>query len=212
MTARTNHRWTEEEREIVRQEYRNTHKSRRELAAKLGVTEYAVAAQVSRMGLGKRTDRRPWTPEEDELLRELIPRKSVPGIARTMGRSVNAVTVRAKRIQASRRVRDGWYTKREVCEILGMTHKWVQRRIESGRLKATWHHERQPQQDGSGSWHIEEKDLKRFIRRYPEELNGRNVDLVQVVAILAGVMPVLKGRSLTGSGRLAPVPTTFTWR
>ena len=66
VAVRTNHRWTQEEREVVRREYRQTHKSRRELAAKLGVTEYAVAGQVSRMGLGKRTDRRPWTPEEDE--------------------------------------------------------------------------------------------------------------------------------------------------
>ena len=190
VAVRTNHRWTEEEREVVRRDYRQTHKSRRELAAKLGVTEYAVAGQVSRMGLGKRTDRRPWTPEEDERLRELIPQKSATRIAKILHRSINAVTVRAKRLRESQRVRDGWYTKREVSEILGMDHKWVQRRIDAGRLKATWHHGRQPRQNGGGSWHIEEKDLKRFIRRYPHELNGRNVDLVQVVGILAGIMPV----------------------
>ena len=190
MATRTNHCWTEEEREIVRQGYRQTHRSRRELAAKLGVSEYSVAGQVFRMGLGKRTDRRPWTPDEDERLRELIPKKPVTSIAKILHRSVNSVTVRTKRIQASRRVRDGWYTKREVCEGLGMDHGWVQRRIDAGNLEATWHHGHRPQQDGSGSWHIEERALKRFIRRYPHELNGRNVDLILVVEVLAGVLPL----------------------
>ena len=187
MTTRTNHRWTEEERDIVRREYRQTKRSRWELAVKLGVTEYAVAGQIASMGLAKRTDRRPWTPAEDEQLRELIPRKSVRQIAKILQRSVNAVTVRAKRLQASLRVRDGWYTQREVCEILGVDHRWVQRRIESRRLKATWHHGHRPPRDCGGYWHIEVKDLKRFIRRYSHELNGRNVDLIQVVDILAGL-------------------------
>jgi len=35
--------------------------------------------------------------------------------------------------------------------------------------------------------HIEEKALRDFLRRYPEELNARNVDLIMVVDILATV-------------------------
>ena len=185
MATRTNHCWTEEEREIVRREYRHTRESRRHLAAKLGVTEYAVAGQIGRMGLGKITARRPWTQKEDEKLCELIPRMPLNHVAKVLHRSINSVTVRAKRVRASRRVRDGWYTKREVCGILGMDHKWVQRWIDSGALKATYHH-------GQGAWHIEERALKRFMQRYPHELNGRNVDLIQVVEILAGVLPMPK--------------------
>ena len=37
-------------------------------------------------------------------------------------------------------------------------------------------------------WHIAEKDLRAYIRRYPEELNGRNVDLIAIVEILAGIL------------------------
>lgn len=37
------------------------------------------------------------------------------------------------------------------------------------------------------AWHIEEKTIRDFLRRYPEELNARNVDMIMVVDILAGV-------------------------
>ena len=40
--------------------------------------------------------------------------------------------------------------------------------------------------EGSGS--IDESEIKRFLRTYPQEFNGRNVDLLQVVHILAGVI------------------------
>ena len=50
---------------------------------------------------------------------------------------MNAVVVQAKRLNASRGNRTGWYTMGEVCEILGMDHNWVRRRIENGSLQAT---------------------------------------------------------------------------
>jgi len=103
-----------------------------------------------------------------------------------MHRSLNSVVVRMKRLHLSRRVRDGWYTKREVCEILGMDHKWVQRRIDSGALKAEPHDPESPlpKKNGGSCWHITEKDLAKFIVHHPQELNGRNVDLIIVVDLL----------------------------
>ena len=42
---RQNHKWTDDERDIIRRDYKHTHKSRQELAARLGVTEYGVAGK-----------------------------------------------------------------------------------------------------------------------------------------------------------------------
>ncbi len=183
-------RWTEEEREIVRRDYRQSQASRRELAARLGVSENAVAGQVARMGLAKRSDRRPWTPEEDGMLLSMVHQKNMNQIAKRLKRTVNAVTVRSNRLLVSRRIRDDWYTMNEACEILGMDHHWLRRRIENGSLKAVPQHGEKPQKAGGRCWHIEEKDLRDFIQRYPHGLNGRNVDLVQVVDILAGLKPL----------------------
>ena len=153
----------------------------------MGVSEYAVAGQISNMGIARRDDHRPWTPEEKERLAELIHQYCPRRIVKLMHRSLNSVVVMSKRLHASRRIRDGWFTKREVCEILGHDHKWVQRRIDSGALKATYHYECRPQQRGMSAWHIEEKDLVAFIRRYPEELNGCNIDIIMLVELLAGI-------------------------
>ena len=182
------HLWTEEEIDLIRREYQGTHRSKAELAAKLGVTANAIAYQIARHGLAKITDRRRWTPEEDEKLRQLVEQKTPVQIARIMKRSLNSVNVRAKRLQASRRNRDGWYTKKEVCAILGVEHKWLQRRIDNGALPASYHHGRKPNKGGSAAWHIKRKSLKEFLQKYPDELNGRNVDLPAVVEILAGIV------------------------
>ena len=185
--GRPPHRWTEEQIDVVRRDYEGTHASRRYIAAKLGLTESMVARKVYEMGLAKTSDRRPWTSQEDARLEELVPRMSLLQVARRMHRSLNSVTVRSNRLGISKRVRDGWYTKKDVCEILGKDHKWVGARIDNGSLKASWHHGRPPCQKGQGAWHIAERDLKVFIRRYCHELNGRNVDLVQVVNVLCGL-------------------------
>jgi len=188
------HRWTDEEREIIRRDYKHTHASRRHLAeilsARCGdtVTEYAVAGQIAIMGIAKRDDRRPWTPHEKERLATLIPQFNPRVIAKMMHRSLNSVVVQSKRIGASRRIRDGWFTKTEVCEILGVDHKWVQRRIDSNSLVASYHHDARPTKVGLHAWHINAEDLAVFIRKYPEELNGRNVDLTMIVELIAGVI------------------------
>jgi DNA-binding CsgD family transcriptional regulator len=181
------HRWTDEEREIVRRDYTGTHQSKRDIAARLGVTQNAVAGQIMNMGLGNRSDRdrcKPWSEKEDEQLRELLGKYAPRTVAEKMVRSLNSVVMRGKRLGISRRCRDGWYTKKECCEILGMDHKWVQRRIDDGALKATWHYGTKPNKNGLQAWHIEEADLIAFIKKYPQDLNGRNVDLIQIVGLL----------------------------
>lgn len=188
------HNWTEEERDIIRREYAHTAASARRIAEKLSlfsgtrVTEFAVKGQIAKMGIAKRNDRHPWTEKEKEKLTTLIPRYSPLTIARKMHRSVNSITVMSKRLGLSRRVRDGWFTKKEVCEILGVDHKRVQRRIDSGALRATPHYDTIPQKLGGSAWHIDEKDLRRYIRQYPEELTARNCDIMLIVDILAEVI------------------------
>lgn len=182
------HRWTEAERQIIRCEYKHTRASWRELARRFGVTELAVAGQISRMGIGKRSDRWAWSGEEDERLREITHLYAPSMVARMMHRSKIAVVQRAKHLRISRRVRDGWFTEKEVGEILGKHPHWVRRRIVTGKLKASYHTPSvKPTKGGSAMWHIAENDLRDFICTYPHELTGSNVDLFMIVDILVGV-------------------------
>ena len=183
------HKWTDDEREIVRREYKGTSQSARLIAARIAyltrehITQFAVKGQVQRLGIAR--DKSPvWTDAEVEVLREMINQYFPITIARKLGRSVNAVVVKSKRLGLSRRVRDGWFVKREVGEICGVDHRKVQSWIDSGELKAGWHTEVKPQKDGSATWHILEADLRVFLLSHCGELQGRNVDLFQIVSII----------------------------
>ena len=188
-----NHQWTDEERAIVRRDYKHNRESCRQLAEYLSrlsgdrITEWGVKGQVSSMGVAKCDTRHPWHHEEDVILARLIHKFNPRVVAKMMHRSLNSIVIRSKRLNISRRCRSGWFTKQEVTEILGHDHKWVQRRIDSGALNATYHYGHRPSQKGNSAWHIEEDDLKKFIKRYPEELIGCNIDILTIVEILSGV-------------------------
>ena len=181
----TNHKWTEEERAIVRRDYRGNNGSQK-IADALGVTKYAVKGQAQKLGIMRQKSPK-WKNKEIKNLEELIHHKSVGQIAKILGRSQNAVKVKATRLELKMRVREGWYTKADVCAIVGEDHKKVQQWIDRGFLKAAWHYDREPCKRGMSSWHIEERDLKEFLINYSAELIGRNVDIQQIVWIVTGV-------------------------
>ena len=180
---RPKHKWIDEERAIVRRDYKGTNASSQKIADGLGVTLSAVKGQAAKLGI-MRQKNPPWTKQELDQLEELIHRLPVGAIAKKLHRSPNAVKVKATRLKLNIRLRDDWYTKMEVCEIVGEDHKKVQRWIDSGALKASWHYGTPPGKKGLSSWHIEAIDLKQFIIKHCGELLARNVDIQQIVWLL----------------------------
>lgn len=187
------HKWTEDERDIVRREYDGTNQTARLIAAKIAysagerVTFNAVKGQVQKLGLAIDKSRR-WTPEEIEILQEMITKYAPITIARRLHRSENSVIVKSKRLGCSRRARDDWFTKKEVCEILGVDHRKIQGYIDRGELKASWHTSRKPQKNGMALWQIETTDLRDFIEKNAGDFLGRNVDLTVIVWLLTGAL------------------------
>ena len=181
------HKWTDDERDIVRRDYDGTNKTAQRIADNLGVTFNAVKGQAGKMGI--RLPKSPaWTEAEIERLSEMITVYNPSAIAKRLNRSVNAVVVKSKRLGLSRRARDGWFTKREVCEIMGVDHKRIQRDIDKGKLKARYHSEVKPSQNGASCWHIKQEDLIEFIKNNTGDFLGRNVDLITIVWLLSGGM------------------------
>ena len=183
------HRWTPEEEEIVRLRYEQTTTSSEHLAVIIGgVSPTAVRRKAAALGVCKVIDRRRWTPEEERKLGILIEHgKAQSEIAKELHRSVDSVRVRANRYLGLRFRDHSWYTKKDICQILGVGHKWVQRRIDAGTLKARPHFKGTvPGKLGLAPWHVEEKDLRQFIIDHPHELTGRNCDITAIVALLTG--------------------------
>lgn len=182
-TSAKNHKWTDDEREIVRRDYKGTNASSQKIADRLGVTLFAVNGIASKLGI-MRQKSPPWTAKELERLEQLIHHHSIGTLAQMLHRSPNAVKVKAIRLKLKLRLRDDWYTKRDICEIVGENHHKVQHWIDSGALKASYHNDRRPSMKGMAMWHIEAADLKTFITNYSGELLGRNVDIQQIVWLL----------------------------
>ena len=185
------HQWTDEERAIVREGYKGTNVSAIQIAELLSytsgdkITLYAVKGQIQKMGISFFRHAR-WTPAEIDKLCELITKYPIYRVAEIMKRSKNSIRVKATRMGYSARIKDGWFSKKDVCEILGVDHKKDQRWIDLGLLEASWHTHREPQKNGMAMWRITTSDLRRFIMKYHQELTARNVDLGTIVYLLTG--------------------------
>ena len=178
-------KWTEDEKEFVRAHYTGNSASVKHIARMTGHPLSSVKGQIYKLGLGQRIDYRDWTADEEEQLAELITQYHVTKVARILKRSVNSIAVKAQRMKLSRRVRDGYFTQKEVAQLLGVDHKWVHSRIIEGKLKAEPINDYIPSHGGS-RYRIKEKDIKWFVFENALNLTGRNVDISSLVYIFMG--------------------------
>lgn len=176
-------RWTEEEKEIIRSTYVGNRASVLRIAHKVGHPPSSVIGQIQKLGLGNKSKHHPWSSEEEERLAELIPQYHITKVAKLLRRSVNSVAVRVQRIGLSRRVRDGYFTQKEVAQLLGVDSHWVHDRIIRGELKAKPINKYIPSNGGS-RWRITEKDIKQFVIDNALSLTGRNVDISLLVYLM----------------------------
>lgn len=186
--------WTPEAVTIVRRGYDGTPTTISSLAKRLSdvcgrqITYTAVRSKIRRMGLQQSRAKRLWGEGEDNMLISMVEHRCISTIAVKLKRSEGAVATRIKILGLSRRSRDRWYTIGDLCDVFGVSDNWVKFRIGQGAIRATRHYARSGDNGSGRAWHIDRKDLVRFIRIYPQELIGRRVDMIQIVDLLAGVL------------------------
>lgn len=186
-------KWTQEEKDIICQEYKGTYLSISILARRLNRTMDSVQAEIYRLNLGG-YHKKFWTEKETEYLTELVGKYSVMDIKKKFAergfiRSRVAILCKMDKLKLVNSYRDGWYTKTDVSDILGITSNKIQYYIDNKMLKASYHNGQKPTGfTGSKVWHIAEDDLREFIEKYSRELTGRNVDLWQIVEIFKAAL------------------------
>lgn len=124
-----------------------------------------------------------WTPEENVRLRELLAKYGFDRAAKMLERPPMGVRAQAQRLGYSIGDREGWYTLGEVAGILGVTFYFVRNRIERGLLKGE-HMKKGKSEKGGVYWVIKDRDLRNYMRRYPQDLYGKPIDVVAFVDIL----------------------------
>jgi hypothetical protein len=140
-----------------------------------GLPRWYIKRQAARLGLTMHMDRRPWTRGELDRLENMVGQVSSATIAKRLRRPVSSVVNKLKRMQISRRMRNG-YTMRDLELCLGEDHHkisgWIQKGWLRDRLQGTRRH------DGNGRdiHRIREKDILEFVRDHPQEINLGKVD------------------------------------
>ena len=181
------HKWTPEDYDYIRVEYKGTLRSAEIIAKYLSnkygydISKNSVLRKAYSMGLKNASYKR-WTEKEEEYFAELIGKYPMYEVHRRMNnngynRGMESLKMKKNELKLSSEDRIGWYTKQETARICGVSEKTVGKWIDCKSLKATWHHNKQPSgTSGRAYWHIDESDLLDFALNHSMELTGRNID------------------------------------
>ena len=131
------------------------------LQLRTGFTRAVILARAVQLGLSF-SRRRPWTPEETELLQSLVGRYSTASIARNLRRTFASVKARVKQLEISVRITEG-YSQVDLAELFGASPTSIRRWRRFGWL---------PLVNGR----IPETNVVRFLRLHPHEYQLRRVD------------------------------------
>jgi hypothetical protein len=153
-----------------------------------GLPRWYIKRQAARLGLTMHMDRKPWTRAELDVLDDLVGRVSAATIAKRLGRPVNSVVNKCKRMRISRRVRDG-YTMRDLELCFGEDHHKISAWIKNGWLQDRLQGTRRHDGNGEDIHRIREKDILDFLRDHPQEINLGKVDQTWFLDLV-----LLKGR------------------
>lgn len=132
--------------------------------------EWVWYHQVNRLGIGIENRRRRWSKAEDRLLLLHLGTDTVATLARRMGRSRMAVEQRARQLEVSYAVRDG-FSQQSLARCFGVMPAKVAAWIRDGRLA---------QRDGR----IPEASVARFVWENPDAYDLRRVDQVWFKSLL----------------------------
>jgi hypothetical protein len=192
--AKAKYQWHPEYEAYLRAQYHGGLNRRfqvlNRMMREIGLPRWYIKRQAARLGLTMRTDRRPWTAAEMDLLERLVGRLSTATIAKRLHRPESSVVNKLKRIGTSRRVRNG-YTMRDLEMCLGEDHHKIQQWIASGWLRDTLQGTRRHDGNANDIHRIREKDILNFIKNHPQEINLGKVDQTWFLDLV-----LLRGREL----------------
>jgi hypothetical protein len=179
--------WTKDEVEYVRVHYKNNRASLASIAKHLNRTTYSIHNKVSALSITNgRQKYKPWVKADEEFLKDKYGEYSMNKLCETLSRTATSITCKAYALGIKRCFRNDWYTLGDISKICGVALETVGQWIKDRKLIADSEYNKND--DRVRVHRISIDAFRKFLRRFPIELQGHNVDIVQLVEILAGVI------------------------
>jgi len=140
------------------------------ISARSGVPKRHLLNLARKRGWGRQSNRRPWTLQEQEYLRQTVGKVSVERIAHNLHRGILSVHCRISRLKLSRRLTVG-YNVSDLVELFGLCRTRVDSWVNCGLLG-------EPQGHGGhgGNIRFDEAAVVRFICEHSREYDLARVD------------------------------------
>jgi hypothetical protein len=175
--------WTPEELEILRLNYKGTKVSAiiigQLIKDKYGIdrTKKGIQQKASSIGLAKKIFTL-WDDTEKEQLKSLVGECSTKEISDKLGRTIGSIHNQAYALglKLAHTNRCEWYTKEDLLHIFGVASESIERWIKQRFINYS--------KFNNYIYKFTVKQVRDFIMKYPMELTGRNIDLVQIIDIL----------------------------
>lgn len=162
-----------------------------ELARQLGEPRWLISQRCNKLGLTRpRKKEPPWTPAEDELMKQVplhdADKCSEIFRAHSFNRTATAIRVRAKRLSLSCRQK-GAFSATAAAQLLGLDGKTVAIYCLNGTIKSSRRKTKRLPQQGGDPHSIERADLREFVIDNLELIDFRKVDKFALVDLLVSV-------------------------
>ena len=165
---------------LIRERYDSSTATIELLSQKLGFPRWTIKRRAQTLGLA-RTKEKPWSETEAAYLEANLHRLSLAVMAKRLGRSVTAVSLKAKRLSIKKS--DEGYTARSLALAFGVDDHKVVHWVELGVLKASRRNSERP----NDMYLISDREVQRFVCTYPTEFDLRKIEQVWFIELLAGV-------------------------
>lgn len=151
----------------------------------LGWTRSAVSKRGAELGV-TRVKEKPWC-EQEELLLERFGYLAPTGIQRKLAeagfaRSVAAIQVKLNRNRIKSNL--GGYSACSLADALGVDVRKVLKWIQNRFLKAERRGTERTAEQGGDMWWISDRSVRRFVLRFPEEIDLARVEKIWFLNLL----------------------------
>ena len=163
--------WTPEQDDFLRTNYYSM--NLKQIADAMGKPVTSISNRITRIGIPRDKKEPKWSPEDVRFMRENWGKLGPQALAKKLHRTVNSILVQSKRLQLGPIQDKSAFDKRDICKLLGIDHRKVDRWLQQGLLKAKLAPTARERGKSRNILQVQPHDLIDFLKHNPDQWDAR---------------------------------------